>query len=264
MNIVGKLVDRPGKQRGRALAAGLVISTLLHGTLLGGLLAAPLGLWLGRGSSGPPGNVIVVSRCAPSEPSPRADVRLVSDPSEVTGQMVDEKLSELIAKSQQRSDAENLERFQRFAQRLEEVSSEQSIDQLASAFQRWLGTTERASEPAGQPPAGPFDFDTAQLYAIRRQRTADGSWRYWSVLVDAEGRVLEVEMDQADGQRLYKLIGRLKAFPLAEKVYRQIAVPLLDKLVRASQEAARARQDHSGEPQSTSQSASSLPASSGP
>jgi hypothetical protein len=81
-----------------------------------------------------------------------------------------------------------------------------------------------------------FDADTAQMHDVRRERTSGGQWRYWLILLDAEGRTIEVEVPPVEGEQLYKTMQRIKAFPLAEKVYRQITMPLLDKMLNANSE----------------------------
>ena len=89
-----------------------------------------------------------------------------------------------------------------------------------------------AQHPSEESVDGPFDFNTAQIYDVHRNATADGQWEYVSVLLDANGRTLEVTMDAADGESVYRTMQTLNANPLAAQLYRQITMPLLDKLAR--------------------------------
>jgi hypothetical protein len=78
---------------------------------------------------------------------------------------------------------------------------------------------------------------------VTREAAPDGTWKYQSVLVDAEGRTMQIEMDAASGESSYRTLQTLKAYPLAEKIYRQVTMPLLDKLIKAGEQAARTAQD---------------------
>jgi hypothetical protein len=55
--------------------------------------------------------------------------------------------------------------------------------------------------------------------------------------LDAQGRTVEVEMGQSDGERMYVTMERIKANPLLERVYRQIVMPVIDQLLTAAKKA---------------------------
>ena len=67
---------------------------------------------------------------------------------------------------------------------------------MASTLNKWLGTEQRATMPAEKPVAGEFDYDTAQLHDVRREKTKDGKWLsigclepwFWKELCEALGR----------------------------------------------------------------------------
>jgi hypothetical protein len=69
---------------------------------------------------------------------------------------------------------------------------------------------------------------------VKRGTTPQGTWRYVAVLLDARGRTMEVELNDRDGEVLYALMQRLKANPLLERVYRRIAMPIFDQLLKAA------------------------------
>ena len=168
------------------------------------------------------------------EQSAEREVQVISDPSRVSKSMVAEKIDQLAEEASRRSDGENLERLDRLAERLNEVASESSVDRMAGALQTMLGTKVRADRPAEEAVSGDFDFDTAQFHDIRREATDDERWRYLAILVDAEGRALEIEMNADDGQRVYQTMQRIKQNPLLEHVYRKIAMPLFDQMLAAA------------------------------
>jgi hypothetical protein len=96
---------------------------------------------------------------------------------------------------------------------------------------------------AGQRPgrhavAGDFDFDTAQIHDVVRTEAEDGLWDYRTVLVDAEGRTFEVEIDREQGEKTFATFESLKKFPLANQVYRQIAMGLIDRALQNERAAA--------------------------
>lgn len=143
-----------------------------------------------------------------------------------------ENMREVIEASVQQASAlseqEQLERLALLARRLEKVSSPQSLDDVTHRLSKWLGTQRRA--PAGDgPPAGPFDFSTAQLHEVFQEPGPAGEPRYTAILVDAAGRQMATAMKPEDGARAYRVMQLLKQNPLAERVYRALVMGLLDR-----------------------------------
>ena len=103
---------------------------------------------------------------------------------------------------------------------------------MATAFQSWFGLEKRASEPVDSSPPGDFDFETAQLHDVRREQDADGELSYIAVLLDAEGRTIDVALSEAEGKPAYELMERMKANPLLDQLYRQLAMPMIDQVLR--------------------------------
>ncbi len=163
---------------------------------------------------------------AAKRPAPPETERLVRSVDQVQP-----RLNEVIEETRQRTDQQNVDELTRQIQRLDSISSEESVEQLAARFQQWLGAKPRAQRPAEEPVDGEFDVSTAQLYEVQRHGNPDGSWTYTGVLLDAEGRTVETNLDAQQGQRAYEVMQTLEESPLAQQVYRQIAIPLLDKLL---------------------------------
>jgi hypothetical protein len=235
------LRELPCPKGARYRVRGLVVSSLLHLAAFGSLLVASIRPWYFATGSTREARVLYVTMTEelPAE-LPEMETHVVTDVSEVTAAMLQEKIDRLAEEAGQRSDQENLARLDHLAERLNEVSSEPSIDRLAGAFQRLLGTRPRAERPSAEPVAGEFDFDSAQFHDVRREAEDDGTWRYLFVLVDAEGRAMEVEMDAEHGEPIYQTMLRIKENPLLERVYRRIAMPLFDTMLAAVREAAPA------------------------
>ena len=137
-----------------------------------------------------------------------------------------------------RTDEENLAVLDEQSERLQQVSSEESIDQMADQFHSWTGTEERATEPAPDTPmqtadtvsSSNFDTETAQIYDIKKVRSkSTGKIKYKAILLDAQGRTLTMELPEEDGEKLYPIFKKMKQNPLLAQVYRKIVMPLLDK-----------------------------------
>jgi hypothetical protein len=117
------------------------------------------------------------------------------------------------------------------------VTSDKSVDDLANNFQQWMGLPSRVSQPkAAASTILDFDIDTAQLHEVTRHEKKPGKVEYQAVLIDAQGRTVEIKLTEAEGRETYALMQRIKANPLLEKVYRQIAMPILDSLVQSARE----------------------------
>lgn len=150
-------------------------------------------------------------------------------------ELVRGRVERAIEEASRLSTDRQLEELEAQGRRLEEVSSAASIDRLADQFQTLLGTKRRAERPADEPVEGPFDFQTAQLHDVRRDELPGGKRRYRAELVDAEGRRMETEVDEATGEQLYRVFQTLRGNPLLEKVYRRIVMSFLDGLIERSE-----------------------------
>jgi len=216
--------------------SGLVVSLVLHVGLLAALIVVSWRPWWFDARAAREARVIHVTYSTEAEQDSSPDettpeVRIISDPADVTSEMVETRLDEVVEGSKELNDEEKLDRLDQLSDRLTQVSSEASINAMASALQAMLGTEGRAQKPAEEPVGGDFDFDTAQFHDIQRIPKEDGGWRYVSVLLDAEGRTIEVEISEEDGQLVYETMKRIKSNPLLAQVYRQIAMPLFDRML---------------------------------
>lgn len=118
--------------------------------------------------------------------------------------------------------------------RLEQLATPQSVDDLSDQVRAAMSLPARAVAPAERPAAGPFDFDTAQFHDVVREPRDSGGWRYRSILVDAAGRTLEMELDAEQGASVYETMRMIKGSPLGEAVYRSLVMPLLDQMIPRS------------------------------
>ncbi len=222
--------------RRRPFFVGVSVSVGFHVLLVLAILIVPqvLWLWFNLPTSFDPNSITVVSTIDPNEdarvdePPPPVPVRIVTHVDEVTGDMVLDKQLQVIAESNKKSVEENRNELDKMARKLDEVSSAESLNVLAESMHKWLRTEKRATKPA-ENPQGHFDHPTAQMHDIRREPLESGGWRYVCILIDAEGRTFETEVDPESGRQLYDTMEKMKAFPLLEQVYRQMVMPLMDK-----------------------------------
>lgn len=139
-----------------------------------------------------------------------------------------------IQESEAKSDEDNLDRLRGLAAQQNDISTQQSVEAINAQLTKFLGTGPRASEPAKEPVAGDFDFDTGQLHDMRREQLEDGTFKYTAVLVDSAGRKMETAMTAAEGESAYKTFELIKQNPLLERVYRGVVMSLLDKIIKPS------------------------------
>lgn len=146
------------------------------------------------------------------------------------GDFVSAQLLREIARAEARSDEENLAQLRQLTGRLNETSSAESVDQLATGLKSLFGGSERATQPTTEPAPGEFEIDSAQLHDVRREKLPNGMFRYVAVLIDAKGRLSETDLPEADGKSAFETFELMKSNPLLERVYRGVVMSLLDNL----------------------------------
>lgn len=150
---------------------------------------------------------------------------------DVPPDQVDAAIRSAIDQTASVSDEKKLRELEKNVSKIDRVASEKSIEEIGSLVQTATGLPQRASAPAEGEVDGPFDFDTAQFHDVTREAAADGQWTYWSVMVDAEGRTIDVELGAEEGKTAYDAMQMVKKSPFAETIYRSMVMPMLDKLI---------------------------------
>lgn len=214
---------------------GLLVSATLHLAAIAGLIFASLRPDYHESDADRRARaLLVVTESAQVDGSFEPRLLDGSDFLGVSDSTLKDRLEEQIAFADQRSEQENLERLDGLSARLSRVASESSIDRMADALQRVWGSSPRADPSRSLSCGMAFDTNTAQFHDIRREATPSGLWRYVCVLIDAQGHLFEIDMDDEDGRRLYETMQRIQQNPLLERVYRRIAMPLMDQMIRAA------------------------------
>ena len=146
--------------------------------------------------------------------------------------IVQRRVKRAIDDARQLDSRQQLDRLGELSGELNKVSTEESLDQLTTQLQGFLGLKPRATRPTEQPAAGPFDMSTAQIHDVRRVELKEGGFKYLAILLDSAGRQMETEIDEETGEQLHRTFELIKTNPLLEKVYRQVVMSLLDKIIQ--------------------------------
>lgn len=160
------------------------------------------------------------------------------DPDSASGQWVAARMLAEIARAEQLSDGEQLARLKTLTSQLNRISTADSVTELSGQLASLLGTEARAVQPAGEPIAGEFDFNTAQVHDVRRLEPEPGKFDYVAILLDAKGHTLETTLSPIEGEQLFKVMELVKANPLLERIYRGVVLSLLDKMLKPAAAAA--------------------------
>ena len=132
----------------------------------------------------------------------------------------------------------NNARLDQLAHRLSSITDDSSIDKIAVHLRNQGNVSNRAIQPNPLASSEGFDVATAQLHQVKRIQENDNTWKYVAVLLDAHGRTRMAKLTDAEGERQYALMKKIESNPLLEKVYRQIVMPMLDKLLSREQTSA--------------------------
>lgn len=144
---------------------------------------------------------------------------------------------EQMKQAQARGDQENFERLKQLSADLRRNSTTKTVDEMTEFFGGVFGN--RATTPDPQKADQEFDVSTAQMHDISKAIDDQGNARYVLVMIDAKGVSREVEIDNENGQRLYKTMQLIKSNPLLEKVYRNILMGILDQVLKEQTESTK-------------------------
>lgn len=146
-------------------------------------------------------------------------------------EQIESSLRSVIESTATASEERKMSELRQNVQRLERVASQSSIAEVGEAIRSATALEDRASVPAAKAVGGAFDFDSAQFHDVSRESDQEGKWVYRSILLDAKGRTVEVELTDSEGKTAYETMQMVKASPFAEAVYRSMVMPMLDKLI---------------------------------
>ena len=143
-------------------------------------------------------------------------------------EFVQRNLDAAVSQANQQSEEQNLERLEELANQLERTSSTQSIEAVTGVIGNLLGTGNRATRPAAEPVAGAFDTESGQIDDVIRKPLDPEGYTYVAILIDAEGRQIEVELTGPEGKQAFDTFEKIKQYPFLDKIYRGVVMSLLD------------------------------------
>ena len=126
------------------------------------------------------------------------------------------------------TDSAKLTKLDKAARKIELLSSQVSVEKMGRLLRRSFGARDRAFAPANPAPPGPFDHDSGLIYTARKQDDAQGNTDVIYVMVDKEGRSLEVTMPAGTSTAAANAIERMNQSPTLSALYEQIVLPMLD------------------------------------
>lgn len=126
-------------------------------------------------------------------------------------------------------------KLQAASKRLSQLSSDKSVGEISGKLRQVFQLPERAIEPTADADENDrFDPGSAQLHDVLKDMTDEGQDRYVAVLIDSKGFTSKIPLSQDEGKKLHRMMQLIKSNPLLERVYRELALPLLDQLLKKS------------------------------
>lgn len=124
------------------------------------------------------------------------------------------------------SDPERLDALSRHAKTIESMSSTKSVAEIGAVLQKTFNTRTRAYEPVKPPPPGPFDSESALIHSVVRKKTPDGKELAYFLMVDKDGRTMEVPaLDTSSAAA----VERMGSSPLLRQLLNQAILPVIDR-----------------------------------
>lgn len=115
--------------------------------------------------------------------------------------------------------------------RLEQVSDTESVERVTQTIAESIGIDSNQFAEKPEPVDGEFDHKTAQIEDVIRTKNDDGDWQYEAVMVDADGHKLKTPLTETEGETVYDAFEKMKKYPIADGIYRQIVMPMLQKIL---------------------------------
>lgn len=174
--------------------------------------------------------------------------------SNVPAVQIEASLKSAMDQTRDLSNERKLTELEKNLERLDSISSAESVQKTTQKIAGVLGLSS-GPRPNAQPIVGAFDINTAQIHDVTRSRDDNGNWRYQSVLVDAGGRTQQVELSDKTGEDTFNTFQQLKKFPMANGIYRELVMPMLQKMLAAADasqaQVRKAKQQQAAEQEST-------------
>jgi len=133
--------------------------------------------------------------------------------------------------------AEALAELDKKVRQLDQYVDDRTVDETANVVANSLGIERNQYQPKSAPIPGILDPNTAQILKIVQAHGETKGAAYIATMIDAEGHQAKVPMSESEGKVAYDAFQKMKNFPAVEGLYRQIVMPLLQKMVSSPKQA---------------------------
>lgn len=162
---------------------------------------------------------------------------------DIPAEQIEKSIEAQMEQAAKLSDEEKLSELEKNLRRLESISDAESVQDVTTTIANTLGLDSSLYDPDKPAGEGRFDFDSAQLHDVTRQRGEGGQWEYQSILVDSAGRKMTVPMEAGEGETMFSTFEQMKKYPLAEAIYRGVVMPMLQSLIESEKAAQQEQQE---------------------
>ncbi len=152
---------------------------------------------------------------------------------DVIAEHIEKSIEVQIEESESKTNEEKLSGLDKNLERLHRISDDATVDQVSAKIAATMGIDREQYAEKPERPDGEFDVSSAQIESVKRTQDEKGNWNYEAVLVDQEGRKSVTPMNRDEGQTLYDAFEKIKQYPMAEGIYRQLVMPLIQKMLEA-------------------------------
>lgn len=167
----------------------------------------------------------------PVQPIPREPQAMPLLSANALQELIEQEFQDRLRQSRLEPVARQSERLEELADRLQSVSSATGVQEMTGAILGSLGAAPRPAVAPLEESPGAFDHLTAQIDDVLKSMTDEGIMTYEAVLIDGAGRALRIELEPPEGEQLFRIFEAMRQFPLLRQVYRELAMPLLDRML---------------------------------
>ncbi len=127
--------------------------------------------------------------------------------------------------------AEALVELDTKVRQLDKYIDARTVEETAKAVAGSLGIERSTYQPKADPVPGALDPDTAQILDIVPNAGGFKEEAYMATMIDAEGHQAQIPMSESEGKTAYDAFQKMKNYPALEGLYRQIVMPLIQKII---------------------------------
>jgi len=133
--------------------------------------------------------------------------------------------------SSNKSNEQKLDELDDQLERLERSAETKDIEPIAKMIADVMGLDRNQYESRPTPVEGVFDANSAQLRDVQRTQDENGKWSYQAVMIDSAGRNETVPLTESEGRSAYETFEKLKQYPMADSLYRQLVMPMIQQML---------------------------------